>query len=40
MKMPLCDWVDLLEKTASTINLSDKSSIEEVINEFAEAYGA
>jgi len=38
MKTPLCDWVGLLEKTASTIHLSDKGSTQEAVNEFIQAY--
>lgn len=33
------DWIEFIEKAASTIHLSDKSSIQEAINEFILAYG-
>jgi hypothetical protein len=39
MRTPLASWVELMEKTASTIHLSDKGSIQEAINEFIRAYG-
>jgi hypothetical protein len=35
----LSDWTLILEKTASTVHLSDKSSVQEAINEFIRAYG-
>jgi hypothetical protein len=35
----LSDWTLILEKTASTVHLSDKGSIQEAINEFIRAYG-
>ena len=40
MKTPLLDWVALLEKAASTVNFSDKSSIQQAINDFVKTYGA
>lgn len=36
---PLADWVELLERTASTVHLSGKGSVQEAINEFIQAYG-
>jgi hypothetical protein len=39
MRAPLASWVELMEKTASTVHLSDKSSIQEAIDEFIRAYG-
>jgi hypothetical protein len=39
MKTQLSNWAELLEKTASTIHLSDKGSTQEAINEFIQAYG-
>ena len=39
MNALLSDWTLILEKTASTVHLSDKSSIQEAINEFIRAYG-
>ncbi|TNV87400.1 hypothetical protein FGO68_gene1668 [Halteria grandinella] len=39
-KTPLSSWAELIEKTASTVHLSDKGSVQEAINEFASAYGA
>jgi len=39
MKIPLSNWPELIEKTASTVHLSDKSSIQEAIDEFIRAYG-
>ena len=35
----LSDWTLILEKTASTVHLSDKGSIQDAINEFIRAYG-
>ena len=40
MGAPLVSWIELIEKTASTVHLSDKSSVQEAINEFIRAYGA
>jgi len=39
MNAPLSGWIELIERTASTIHLSDKSSIQEAIDEFIRAYG-
>lgn len=39
MNTQLSGWVELLEKTASTVHLSDKGSIQEAINEFIRTYG-
>jgi hypothetical protein len=39
MNAPLSGWIELIERTASTVHLSDKSSIQEAINEFIRAYG-
>ena len=39
MGAPLVSWIELIEKTASTVHLSDKSSVQEAINEFIRAYG-
>ena len=39
MNEPLSGWIELIERTASTVHLSDKSSIQEAINEFIRVYG-
>jgi hypothetical protein len=39
METPPHDWIEFIEKAASTIHLSDKGSIQEAINEFIRAYG-
>ena len=39
MRTPLTDWIELIERTASTVHLSDKSSIQEAIDEFIRVYG-
>jgi len=39
MNALLSDWAVILEKTASTVHLSDKGSTQEAINEFIQAYG-
>jgi hypothetical protein len=39
MKARLSNWSYLIEKTASTIHLSDRGSIRDAINEFVQAYG-
>jgi hypothetical protein len=39
MNASLSDWTLILEKTASTVHLSDMSSTQEAINEFIQAYG-
>ena len=39
MKTPLRNWIELIEKAASTIHLSDKRSVQEAIDEFIQAYG-
>jgi len=39
MNALLSDWTSILEKTASTVHLSDKGSTQEAINEFIQAYG-
>jgi hypothetical protein len=39
MNKPLASWVELLEKAAATVHLSDKGSIQEAIDEFIRACG-
>jgi len=39
MLTPLNEWVDFIEKAASTAHLSKKGSIQEAVNEFICAYG-
>ena len=39
LERPLSEWLEVIEKTASTIHLSDRESIQEAINEFVCAYG-
>ena len=39
MKTSIVDWRELIDKTASTIHLSDKCSVWEGIDEFIRAYG-
>jgi hypothetical protein len=39
MNSLLSDWIGLLEKISSTVHLSDKSSIQEAIDEFIRVYG-
>ena len=39
MRTPLTDWTELIERTASTVHLSDKGSVQEAINEFIQEYG-
>jgi hypothetical protein len=38
-KLPLSNWAEIIEKTASTVHLSDKSSIQDAIDEFIKTYG-
>jgi hypothetical protein len=40
MSASLENWVGLIEKSAATIHLSDKGSIQEAIGEFIRAYGS
>lgn len=40
MKTPLTDWTELIERTASTVHLSDKGTVQEAIIEFIQAYGS
>jgi len=39
MNAPLSGWIEMIERTASIVHLSDKSSIQEAIDEFIRAYG-
>jgi hypothetical protein len=39
LETPLVGWIELIERTATTIHLSDKSSVQKAINEFVQAYG-
>jgi hypothetical protein len=39
MNTPLGNWIEIIEKTSSTIHLSDKGSIQEAIQELIQAYG-
>ena len=39
METPVANWGELIEKTTSTIHLSDKGSVQEGIDEFIHAYG-
>jgi hypothetical protein len=39
MKIPLSNWAKIIEQTASTVHLSDKSSIQDAIDEFIKTYG-
>jgi hypothetical protein len=39
IETPLRDWIEFIEKAASTIHLSDKGSIQEAIDEFIRVYG-
>ena len=39
METSVANWGELIERTASTIHLSDKGSVQEGINEFIRAYG-
>lgn len=39
LQTPLINWLQLIEETASTVNLKDKSSVQEAIDEFIRAYG-
>ena len=39
IETPLRNWIEFIEKAASTIHLSDKGSIQEAINEFIRTYG-
>lgn len=34
MNAPLSGWIELIERTASTVHLRDKGSTQEAINEF------
>jgi hypothetical protein len=40
MNALLSDWAVILEKTAATVHLNDKSSIQEAIDEFIRTYGS
>jgi hypothetical protein len=40
MKTPLASWIELLDKIASTIHLSDRGSVQEALDEFIRAYGS
>jgi hypothetical protein len=39
LETPLVGWIELIERTATIIHLSDKSSVQKAINEFVQAYG-
>ena len=39
MRTPSASCIELIEKTASIVHLSDKSSIQEAIDEFIRVYG-
>jgi hypothetical protein len=40
LKTPLANWIELLEKVASTIHLSDSGSVRDAMNEFVQTYGS
>ena len=39
METPVATWGELIERTASTVRLSGKGSVQEGVDEFIRAYG-